>query len=555
MATGRKHGMGAVVCPEPLAAAAAGKMLEQGGNAFDAIVAGAFAQGVVNPLMCGIGGTAAMLAHSLSESAPVFIRARSGAGEKARPDMYHGVEPSDLANRFRVAGYENYIGYKASVIPTLVRVLGETHRRFGQLPWKNLLKPAIELARDGFAVYPYIYRFWDSDRPRSPLSADPPPLVRLNATTECARIYLRDGRVLRVGEVLVQKDYGRTLERIAEYGPDVFYLGDVAQTMADDLERNGSPITRSDLQRCTALYYPLVRGTYRGYEFVTDGLPGIGPAQIEALHVLDNIDLRSYEPYTARYYDLLARVFQAMYSDRSRYGADPLNLDAPLDVFLSKERARLLAEKLMAGGRPGITEATPSGSHTTHISVLDGFGNAAGLMHSNGDTSGVVTPGLGFLYNNHMELFDPRPGHPNSVAPGKRGQSGCSPVMLFRDGEVKLISGSLTRYKVTSEFQALISILDFGEDVQTAVSRPRIHAEYAPNLLYVEEKVSPALLEDLRALGWSTQYQLMNTPLCIISLLHGDEPEVAVDPRGGGGHWPQVQRVQAEGEAHQVVMK
>jgi gamma-glutamyltranspeptidase / glutathione hydrolase len=534
----KRFGSGAVSCPEPHAANAAGRILEAGGNAVDAAVAGAFAQGVVNPALCGIGGTGYMMVHNPGLPAPVKVSARGGAGAQARPDVYRTLRQGEWANRFLVEGYENYIGYKSITIPTIVRVLGESHARYGRLPWRDLLRPAIELAADGFQVYPFLFHFWDPDDKLPPGAAQPPRMVQMTATDECARIYTTGGRTYRVGEVLKQEDYARTLERLADRGADEFYTGEVGRQIAADFERNDALVTRGDLERCVAEFPPVVSGTFHGYTFFTDGPPGMGPLEIQALHILDQIDLDSLGRYSARYYNVLARVFQTIYAHRQRYNADPAFHDVPVDLFLSRDRARDLARAILDGAGIPVARAGVAQTYTTHISVVDSEGGAAGMMHSNGSSAGVVTPGLGFLYNHHMHNFDARPGQLDSIQPGKRGRSGCSPVMLFRDGQIQLVSGSLTRYKVTNELQALLSIVDFGEDVQTAVCRPRIHAEYDPETIYVEPELPTALVDALQGMGWKTETHVMTTPLCIVSLLDGGPPRVAVDPRGGGGHWP-----------------
>ena len=529
---------GAVVCPEPLAADGAGRILEAGGNAVDATVAGAFVQGVVNPMLCGIGGTGNMQVYQAGSSLPVKVSARGGAGERARPDTYRTLAQGEWANRFRVEGYENYIGYKSITIPTVVRVLGAAHARFGRLPWRDLLQPAIALAADGFAVYPFIYQFWDPEDKLPPNAAQPPRLVQLSATAESARIYITNGRTYRVGEVLKQEDYARTLQRLADKGADEFYTGQVGREIAADFEKNSALITRGDLHRCVAEFPPLIEGSYRGYRFVTDGPPGMGPLEIQALNILEHMDLDKLGRYSARYYNVLARVFQTIYAHRQRYNADPAFHDVPMEILVSKDRARELAALIMNGASLPVTRAGVAQTHTTAISVIDAEGNAVGMMHSNGSSAGVVTPGLGFLYNHHMHNFDARPGQLDSIQPGKRGRSGCSPVMLFRGDEIQVVSGSLTRFKVTGELQTLLSLIDFGEDVQSAVCRPRIHAEYDPDTIYVEAELPASLVAELQDLGWKTETQMMEAPLCIISLLYGTGPEVAVDPRGAGGHWP-----------------
>lgn len=527
---------GVVVCPEPPAARAGGQIFEQGGNAFDAVVAAGFAQGVVNPMMCGLGGTGGLQLHHVASNTTLIVNALVGAGSLARPDSYRYNAPSVYSNRYVVENLENYVGHKAATLPTLVTALWETHTRYGSLPWEQVVQPAIDLAADGFAVYPYMYRFWDPDR--TALNDSPSASVVLNGTPESARIYLRHGRPYGIGEVLRQPEYAASLRRIATGGAAEFYRGEMARAMAADFAAHGGFITLEDLANCVATLYEPVYGSYRGYAIAAGHAPSMGPFEIEAMHILEHLDVAALGWQSPRYLDTMARVFQAMYAERVEYSIDPRFGDVPLDLLLSQERAGEWAERISRRQGPAAVEPVPHGSHTTHVSVVDAQGNAAALTQSNGDSCGAVTPGLGFLYNNHMHMFDPRPGRRNSVAPGKRAQSGCTPIMLFRDGELRLVSGSLSRFKVTSEIHALVGMIDFGLNVQAAVEPPRVHAEYAPDTLYVESTVSQSMQDALRGLGWKTQEVQMNTPMCIVALDPQRGAHAAVDPRGGGGVWP-----------------
>ena len=528
---------GAVVCPEPLAAQTGARILELGGNAVDAVVAASFTQGVVNPLMCGIGGAGRMLLYEADSKTTTLINFGSQAGSKAHEHIYDGVEPSVFSNRYKVKEDENYIGHKAATIPTVVRGLWDSHQRYGLLPWEALLEDAIHYAEKGFEVYPYIYQFWDPER--QTLSDSPPPLVKLNATQASADIYLNKGQPYGVGERLLQRDYASTLKRIASEGADVFYKGDIAKAMADDMEANGGLFTLEDLISYRSNFEVPTKGQFKHFEVATDGFPSMGPFMIQAFNILRHLNIQRLEWRSPVYYDLLARLLNTVYAERSSYGGDPAFVTAGQEIVFSDKRARELAQKLKKASGSEEDYVTPSsgGHHTTHLSVLDKWGNAAGHTHSNGNTAGVVTPGLGFLYNHHMHNFDARPGQRNSVAAGKRPNFGCSPLMLLANGELKYLGGSLTRYRVSAELQLLLDVYVFGADVQEAVMQPRIHAEYAPDTLYVEPAFPSSLRQGLLQRGWELQNLSMTTPMCSIFLPHPASPEVARDPRGGGGWW------------------
>ena len=525
----------AVVCPEAAAANAGGEVLAAGGNAVDAAICAAFVQGVVNPLMCGIGGTGRMLVYEASTRQPTLVNFGTRAGSKARPDTYSAVEPSIFSNRFRARNWENYIGHKAVAIPSFVRGVWDAHLRFGSLPWDRLLEPAIELAANGFIVDEFIYRFWDPGRDQN--SDSPPPLTKLTATEECARIYLKGGEVYLVGERLVQTDYAETLRRIAAEGADVFYTGEIARTIAADFKGHGGLFTLEDLGDCATDFEEPVRGVYKGLEVATEGSPSMGSLEISALHMLERIDLSSLGWRSAKYYHVLARVFQAMYGDRTRYNADPHFVDVPEHLFLSRERAARLAAQLATDAPISAVLGASDADETTHVSVVDGCGNAAAVTHSNGNSAGVVTPGLGFLYNHHMHNFDPRPGQLNSIAPGKRPLFGCSPLMLLDGDRLRLVSGSKSRYRVTAEIQVLVDMFEFGADLEEAISNYRIHAEYAPDTVYVEPEVPTALSQSLSEMGWRCQVVDMAVPMCTVLRTAEGAVRAVADARGGDGLW------------------
>ena len=523
-----------VVCPEPLAAEAGRGVLRAGGNAVDAAIAAAYAQGVVNPLMCGIGGTGRLLVHRSLDRETMLVNFGTRAGSRAHEHVFPEIEPTMFANRFRARDWANYVGYKAITIPSFVRGTWDSHQRYGHLAWQRLLEPAIDLAANGVTIDAFTFSFWDPAKPRHRDSPD--PRITLTATDACAQIYLQpDGSVYHSGTTLRQTDYADTLRRIAAEGADVFYHGEIARAIADDFDAHGGLVTLGDLQGCRSELEQPVRGTFRGLEVTTEGSPSMGSLEIEALHMLDSLDLQSVQWRSPRYYDLLARVFQAMYADRAAHNADPKFVDVPEAAFLSRERAARLAADVRAGRRPDLVTQADGAMDTTHVSVVDRWGNAASLTHSNGNSAGVVTPGLGFLYNHHMHNFDPRPGQKDSIAAGKRPLFGCSPLNLHRDGVPELVSGSKSRYRVTAELQVLVALYIYGATLDEAVREPRVHAEYAPNVLYVEPSIPAGVRSELAEIGWECAVVDMAVPMCTIRRLPGEAWEAVADPRGGGG--------------------
>jgi gamma-glutamyltranspeptidase / glutathione hydrolase len=523
-----------VVCPEPLAAEAGGRVLRGGGNAVDAVIAAAYTQGLVNPLMCGIGGTGHILVHASETGESVMANFGSRAGSLAHERVYPDIEPTVFANRFRARDWANYVGYQSITIPSFVRGTWDTHQRFGRLAWDALLEPAIEAAQDGVTIDEFTFSFWDPQRVRHGDSPD--PRVTLTATEECARIYLKDdGSVYGIGERLYQPDYGRTLRRIAAEGAGVFYEGEIGRAIADDFEANGALVTREDLRSYRTPFEPPVSGSFHGMEVLTERSPSMGSLEIEALHILQELDLVGAGWRSPRYYDTLARVFQVIYADRARWNGDPRFVDVPVASFHSRERAKELAAEIVRGQRSASGADAGGSGYTTHVSAVDRWGNAASFTHSNGNSAGVVTPGLGFLHNHHMHNFDPRPGQNDSVAAGKSPLYGCSPLMLMREGAPEVVSGSKSRYRVTAELQVLVDLFTFEASLEEAIEHPRIHAEYAPDKLYLEPAIPRDMHREFERLGWECIVVNMAVPMCTI-LRHRDGCwEAVADPRGGGG--------------------
>ena len=328
---------------------------------------------------------------------------------------------------------------------------------------------------------------------RSFLESGDGPTV-LSQTAECARIYLKDdGSVYGIGELLVQRDYARTLQRIAELGPDEFYEGETADRIAADFQRNGGLLTRQDLANYQADVASPLAGTFRDLDVLTEGVPTVGPVTVEILNVLEGYDLAGLGWNSPRYLGCLASAMHLGFRDRMELLGDPDFVDLPIERLLSKDYAddlrrqvdeRLAMEPVAVGGM--------SPSETTHTSVMDEHGNAAAITHSLGLSSGVVTPGLGFQHNCHMIMFDPIPGRNNSIAPGKRPITGGGPVLFMRAGEPWLLIGSPAgARKVTALIQATLNLLDFGMTTQEAVAAERIHVEDEPNVIIVEPHFDP----------------------------------------------------------------
>ena len=406
---------GMVVAPQPIAVEVGASMLRRGGNAIDAAIATAFSQFLETPHSCGIGGFGCLLIYSARERRTVMIDFHGRAGAKATPDVFTPFYEGRIyghADRHKIAADINQIGHTSVVTPGTVAGLHQAWEMFGTLPWAELIAPAIETAFSGVEL----------TRTLGSRSIDNRGVVgyyrKIQATDASAQIYLKpNGDLWEAGDLLIQEDYGRSLQLIAEQGPDVVYKGEIAERIVEDFAKNGGFITREDLEEYKVDVYEPVRGMYRGHEIVSNPLPGSGPQVIEILNLLEGYDLPDMRHADPRYVELIARAQKISFIDRVRYHGDPKFIDDPTELLMSRDRAAELRRYIdREEFPPEPAPHTPREEGTTTLCAVDEDGNCVALTHTLGSASGVVTPGLGFTYNNCMFQFTPFPGLPNSIA-------------------------------------------------------------------------------------------------------------------------------------------
>ena len=528
---------GIVVCPQPRAADAGAQILSAGGNAFDAAVATAFAQMAVDPFMCGLGGMGSFQFYHADSGENGMIDFHARAGSLVTADMW----AADSKGRTEVSGYTLFddfrseLGYTSILTPGTVAGFGEVHERFCSKPLSELVAPAAQLARGGSPVGCFAHNFLS----RPMMEGLPGGLQRASASEECKRIHVHpQGRIYSVGEVHCNADMARTFERIAAHGADDFYRGDLAAEITRDLVANGSYVTAEDLASYKTRRSAPVKGTYRGYDVSSNPPPGSGVTLIQMLQILEHFDLAATGHGSARHLDLVARAMAAAHADRNRYLADPEFADVPVEMLTSKARAGEWAEKIKAGEFLGDGKEEPP-TCTTHISICDELGNAVSCTHTLGTGAGVITPGLGFVYNNSMKLFDPQPGTSNSFEPGKARTTGMVPTMLFRNGKPAIVVGAPGGSVIISAvLQSILNIVDFGMSPLEAVTVPRIHCE--GGALHAEARVQGAVCRDLVKLGHEVKQSAISLdPLMsrahVVQIAHDGSWRGGADPRGGGG--------------------
>jgi gamma-glutamyltranspeptidase/glutathione hydrolase len=467
-----------IVAPQPLAVEEGARVLARGGNAMDAAVTCALVQGIVSPQMCGIGGYALLTMHRPGMPRPVAMDAPALAGKLARADMWHDmvIGPNPDGWGYFLRDKVNDLGYTSICTPGAVKGLATMLSRWGTLSWAQAVEPAARIADEGFVVDDHLAQGWKA-RSKYPEACSLLDYVEANA--EARRIYLRaDGSPHDTGERLRNTDYARTLRHLADSGPDDFYTGHLARRMAADLSTHGAAVTANDLTAYALRDVEPVVGTYRDYTIATAPPPHGGPTLLAILNILEGYDLAAMEHNSPEYIHLVALAMKAAFADRNPTLGDPAFVDVPLEWMTSKERAAHWRDVIDAGEPIRVDFAASGTPHTTHVSVVDAQGLCVALTHSLGSSSGVITPGLGFMYNNSMVNFHPLPGHPNSIAPGKSRTTGMAPTIVYKNGAPVMVIGApgATRI-ITSVTQVILNVLAFGMSASDAVLAPRFDCQ------------------------------------------------------------------------------
>jgi len=491
---------GMVISANEVASGVGWQVIKGGGNAIDAAVATAFALAVTHPTAGNIGGGGFMVYRGADGTATTFdFREIAPAGSSPTMWMKDGKYDFDI----------HHNSHKSVGVPGTVAGLYLAHQKLGSKAWKDLVAPAVVLARDGFEV--------SIDLARS-LERMIPEFKRYPASIAQ---FSRNGQPYQAGEILRQPDLARSLERIADQGPKGFYEGETARLIEKEMKANGGLITRDDLKKYAARERPPVKGTYRGYEVIGMAPPGSGGMGIiQMLNVLEGFDLKANGYGAAQNIHLVAESMRRAFADRAQHLGDPdFNGSIPLQRLISKDYAAEL-RKTINPNKASISTPTaftwPLESHeTTHFSVVDGRRNAVALTYTleYGYGSRIVVPGAGFLLNNELGDFNSAPemtdesGNigtaPNLALPYKRPLSSMSPTILARDGQLFMVTGSPGgRTIINTVLMTILNVVDFGMNAQEAVDAGRIHHQWLPDRLSVERYgVSADTIAKLKAMG------------------------------------------------------
>ena len=477
---------GMVVSQHYLATNAGHSILEEGGNAYDAAIAVAFALAVVLPRAGNIGGGGFMVMFDEASQESYSIDYRETAPETATKDMFLNSDGS--VNKKRATQGVLSIG-----VPGTVYGMWEVHKKFGSLPWSKLLAPAIELAEDGFLISPFMA---DALNKR---------YKKLGKYENFKKIFYQNYPV-QMHQRLKQPNLAETLKTISKNGVKGFYEGEIATMIDAYMRENGGLITKKDLKNYRPIWRDTLHGTFNEYEIVTMGPPSSGGVHIiQMLNILENYDLVTMGHNSPTYAALLTESMKYAYADRSKYLGDPDFFDVPVQSLISKEYAKNIYKKIKLNSITPSEKILPGSElkheslDTTHFSVADMNGNFVSNTYTlnSGFGSGVIVDGTGVLMNNEMDDFVSAPGVPNQfglvggeankIEPFKRPLSSMTPTIVLRDDKPIYATGSPGGSRIiTTVLQFLLNTLVFKMEISDATVAPRIHHQWKPDVLMLE---------------------------------------------------------------------
>lgn len=520
-----------VVSAHPLASQAGLEILRQGGNAVDAAIAVQYALAVVFPAAGNIGGGGFMVVRK-ADGQVLTLDFREKAPAAATRDMY-----LDAAGNPR--GDLSWRGHLAAGVPGSVDGMQTAHDSLGSLPMAALLQPAIGLAARGFPL---------TEQEAEGLNAHLDDMRRVNTRPSVFTARER----WQPGDTIRHPELARTLERIRDQGRAGFYEGETAALLLAEMQRGGGLITAADLRAYRSVWRAPVRGQYRGHTLYSMGPPSSGGiALMQLLKLVEPYPLAKWGRYSARTLHLLSEAERRVYADRAAHLGDPDFWPVPAAGLMdSAYLAARMADCSLLAATPSaqVQAGSPPAEHeeTTHFSIVDAQGNAVAVTTTlnGGYGSCVVAGGAGFLLNNEMDDFSIKPGTPNAyglvgaeanaIEPGKRMLSSMTPAIVEREGKLLMVLGTPGGSTIiTSVFQNVINVLDFGMGMQQSVAAPRFHHQWLPDAIQIEDSLAAVPVADsLRLLGHALRYRGPIGRVDAILVLPDGRLEGGADPRG-----------------------
>src|SRR5262245_34517219 len=462
-----------VAAAHPLAVDAGYDVLKRGGTALDATIAVQMVLGLVEPESSGIGGGAFLLYWSEKEKTLRSYDGRETTPAAARPDRFLGKDGKP------VSFFEAVVSGRSVGVPGVIRMLELAHKRHGRLAWNDLFQPAIAAAEAGFPLSPRLH---------AQLERDP----YLRADPEARQLFYQDGKAKAVGARIVNPQYAATLRSVGQNGADAFYQGDIARDIVRAVRSHAKPgdLTEQDLAGYRAIEREPLCGPYRQWRVCSMAPPSAGGlAVLQILGLLERTNFARAPPHSVEAVHLFSEAGRLAYADRAKHLGDPAFNNIPvrglLDSAYLDKRAKLIGERSMRMALPGDTEAPG----TSHLSIVDAEGNVVSMTTTIEATFGSRIMVRGFLLNNELTDFDFTPGGANAIAPGKRPRSSMAPTIVFATegetrGRVQLAVGSPGGPNIINYVaRALVAMLDWELDAQSAVAAPNFGSRNGPTLL------------------------------------------------------------------------
>jgi len=516
-----KHGM--VVSAQHLAILAGLDILKQGGNAVDAAVAVGYAEAVVHPCCGNIGGGGFMTIH-FKDGRNLFLDFREKAPLKATPTMFQDAR----GNLVPGLSTDTWLGVG---VPGTVMGLDEALKKYGTMSLKQVIAPAIKLAKEGYVLKPGDVHILDES------------VKDFAKHPNVAAIFLDHGKPYVAGQRLVQTRLAHTLEQIAEGGTDAFYKGPIARKLVAASKANHGILSMQDFADYTVQWDKPVQCDYRGYTIVSAPPPSSGGVTVcMILKLVEPYALGQWGYGSAKSLHYLVEAERRAFADRNTYLGDPAFVHNPIDRLLSadhldKLRATILPDKATPSSEVQGSLGQPEGNHTTHYSVIDKDGTAVAVTYTINYLFGIrqIAGDTGFFLNDEMDDLTGKPGEANGaglvqgvvnqVEPGKRPLSSMTPTIVLRDGKPFLITGSPGSATIISTtMESIVDVVDYGMNLQQSIDAPRMHHQWYPDVVYVEPGlVTPQTQKTLEAMGYTfkTRHSI------------GADEAIMVDPETG----------------------
>lgn len=483
------------------------KIMEDGGNAFDAMIAVQLALSVSHPTAGNISGGGFMV-YKLSDGSEGSLDFREKAPNSSSADMYLDEDGNVIPGLSSLGGL-------AVGVPGTISAIFDIHEKFGLLPIEDLFKPSIELAENGFLVTKYL---------EDELNEKRNVFIMMNGEES---LYSKN---YKEGDTIKNNNYAQTLIKIMNEGKDGFYSGEVAEDMIETISKKGGIMTLNDLLDYESIWREPVKFKYKDYDIISMSFPSSGGILLgQMMKAIEKFDLSKIPHNSAEYIQLLTEIERRAFADRSDLMGDPDFMNLPVYEFMDEE---YIEDRMKSFS---WEEATPSSEikpgevifnesdETTHFSIIDKNGNAVSVTTTLNNSFGskVYVENSGFFLNNEMDDFSSKPGFPNffgvlgseanSIQPGKRMLSAMTPTIVLKNNKPKLILGSPGGPSIiTSVFQTILNVIEYEMDVNEAVSAPRFHHQWYPDLIVMEENVSSYEVDSVLK---SKNYLLVKLPI------------------------------------------